>query len=32
MLCVGSLFGQDLLSIAEKGDPQLVQAAINAGA
>jgi ankyrin repeat protein len=32
LLCVGSLFGQDLFSIAVKGAPEQVQAAINAGA
>jgi ankyrin repeat protein len=32
LLCVVSLFGQDLFSIAVKGTPEEIQAAINAGA
>jgi len=32
LLCVGSLFGQDLFSIAANGTPEDIQAAINAGA
>jgi ankyrin repeat protein len=32
LLCAASLFGQDLFSIAEKGTPEQIQAAIKAGA
>jgi hypothetical protein len=32
LLCVGSLFGQDLFSIAANGTPEDIQAAIKAGA
>jgi ankyrin repeat protein len=32
LLCTASLFGQDLLSIAAKGTPEQIQAAVNAGA